>query len=397
MPQLFFSPRPNPFLIRITHFLGEPLARLFYQIQFKISKADLAQLQSLRNQRVIYLVNHPSFNDPIPVMLLSAKLTKGFYYLASIEQFSGLLGWYLQRIGTYSVRRGQRDRPSIQQTLELLEQPNIHLVIFPEGGCSFQNDTVMPFRPGAVQLAFQSIQRAVKQGGSPPDCSVVPLALKYRYVNNPAPLIQKTLTQLETALNLTPSGSSTLYDRLRAIAVQVLVQIEADYGIQSEQRTENLTPRIDALRDKILQGCELAFGIEANPQALLRERTYQVEAKLADETMVPQGLSRELIQRSIFRLFNFNAIYDGYVAEAQTPERFLDTLTRLEREVFQVDRPPLKAPCRAEMAVGQIVNLKDHYDDYVCDRAATIDRITQQVQAQVQKKVDELSTREMNR
>ncbi|NJN24473.1 MAG: hypothetical protein HC810_08915 [Acaryochloridaceae cyanobacterium RL_2_7] len=72
-----------------------------------------------------------------------------------MNSFVGILGAIFSGgLGVYSVRRGQSDRPSMKETLSLLCQRDAHLVIFAEGGCSFQNDTVMPFRPGAIQLAF---------------------------------------------------------------------------------------------------------------------------------------------------------------------------------------------------------------------------------------------------
>ncbi|WP_199316961.1 hypothetical protein [Chroococcidiopsis sp [FACHB-1243]] len=45
--------------------------------------------------------------------------------------------------------------------------------------------------------------------------------------------------------------------------------------------------------------------------------------------LVDRANKYSLIEKSIKRLLNFDAIYDGYVAENLTPERFLDTLTRL--------------------------------------------------------------------
>lgn len=87
------------------------------------------------------------------MFLLSARLGEVFHYLVAHEAFQGLQGRLLTtRLGAYSIRRGLGDRRSVAQTLELLMQPACRLVVFPEGGCSFQNDTVMPFR-GGVDLS----------------------------------------------------------------------------------------------------------------------------------------------------------------------------------------------------------------------------------------------------
>lgn len=389
MPPLFFPPKPNRAVIGVTHQWGAFLARWLYKLTLQISQEDLAQLRTLSDQRVIYLVNHPSFNDPIPVMLLSAKLRKSFYYLGSVEQFSGLLGRYLQRIGGYSVRRGQRDRPSMRQTLALLSQPQTHLVFFPEGGCSFQNDTVMPFRPGAIQLGFQAMQRESKQGHGISDCYIVPLALKYRYVKAMEPSIRKLLGDLEGRLALSSSTGRSEYERLRAIAVQVMDNISREYRFEPPVHTFPLD--VGRLRLQILGACEAALGIQPNERARVRERTYQVEAALSDGTTEPMGMSGALIKRSVFRLFNFNAIYDGYIAEKPTAERFLDTLTRLEREVFEIDRPQAKGDRIAQIVVGDVFNLKDYYQAYAADRSSTVNHLTITTQQSVQHQLDSLT------
>lgn len=388
MSPLFFPPEPNRFVIGVTHLLSRGLTRLFKGISLRISEQDLSRLKSLSQQRVIYLVNHPSFNDPIVVMLLSAQMGKGFYYLASVEQFSGILGRYFQKIGTYSVRRGQSDRPSIKQTLALLSQPETHLVIFPEGGCSFQNDTVMPFRPGAIQMGFQALQRELKQAQTLGNCYIVPLALKYHYVNEMEPTIRQMLAGLEHALGLRPTSEQSGLERLRAIAVEVMTQIAGEYGFDPPEPSQPL--QIDSLRLHILEACESALGIQANPQAFVRERTYQIEAALETVQAEPKAMSRALITRSVARLFNFNAMYPGYVAEKPTAERFIDTLTRLEREVFEIDRPQTKGRQVAQIGVGEVFNLKDDYENYVMNRAATIDHLTLQAQTSVQTQINNL-------
>jgi len=153
----FYPPRVNRFLVSLAQFIAPCGASWFYQFELVVSPECLEKIRSLKNQRLLLLPNHPTFQDPIVMFLLSAKLGQTFYYLAAYELLSEPVGGILQRLGVYSIRRGLVDRSSIAQTLELLTQPGCRLVVFPEGGCSFQNDTVMPFRVGAVQIAFQAM------------------------------------------------------------------------------------------------------------------------------------------------------------------------------------------------------------------------------------------------
>jgi hypothetical protein len=79
------------------------------------------------------------------------------------------------------------------------------------------------------------------------------------------------------------------------------------------------------------------------------------------------------------------------VQEKPTPERFLDTLVRLEREVFAIDKPPPKGHRQAFVRVGQFINLRDFVEDYQRDRSATVEKLVQQLQYTVQQNLDMLS------
>ncbi|MGI0489885.1 lysophospholipid acyltransferase family protein [Pantanalinema rosaneae CENA516] len=397
----FFPPQLNLPFVRFAQLIAPGGAYLLYQIELDIDYDSLNRLITLRDQQVLLLPNHPTFQDPIAVFLLSGKLGQKFYYLAAYEQFQGILGKIFQWLGVYSIRRGLADRASIAQTLELLTQPGCHLVIFPEGGCSFQNDTVMPFRSGAVQLAFQAINRSVKQGNPIPDLYVVPISIKYRYTQDMTAVIDHTLQRLERALNVT-SGSNR-YERLRAIGERVLTQIEQEYGIENHAtEPKSWDQRIARLKAYVLTSCEHQLGLMSAPSELDRERVYKIQYALQEKaealdtsvTEVQTLRNLEAMRWSMIRMLNFDALYDGYVADDPTPERFLDTLIRLEREVFKIDQPPPKGHRRALLRTGEPINLKDYFAAYQQNRSETIATLVKQFQQTVQSNLDRLSQSE---
>jgi 1-acyl-sn-glycerol-3-phosphate acyltransferase len=407
MKPSFYPPRLNPLLVRFAHTIAPLATRWFYQFQLVVDETDLERVRSLGNVRLLLMPNHPTFQDPVVLFALSSRLGQMFYYLAAYELLNGSLGGVLQRIGVYSIRRGLLDRASVAQTVDLLTQPACRLVIFAEGGCSFQNDIVMPFRSGAIQIAFQAINRMVKQGQSVPDLYVLPVAIKYHYTQDMSQVIQRTLAQLETALQLNAQPAASLYDRLRTVAQRVLIRIEQDYGLYDPEREQqSWNQRILTLREQVLGRCEQQLGIPSNPNEPVRERTYRVEYALktrADELETGEELATNgvgisdrafsfaLIEKTVRRLLNFDAMYDGYVAENPTPERFLDTLTRLEREVFDIDQPPPKGARQARVKIGQPINLKQAWESYRGDRTGTIDRLTTEIQSSVQENLDALN------
>ena len=90
-------------------------------------------------------------------------------------------------------------------------------------------------------------------------------------------------------------------------------------------------------------------------------------------------------------MLNFDAIYDGYVGEKPTSERFLDTLTTLEREVFHIEHPAIKGRRKAFISLGEPINLKDYFAAYQDDKTATIESLTAKIQQTVQKNIDLLA------
>lgn len=382
-PSDFYPSRLNPLFTQLVQSVSPLVGRLLYRVSLEVSWEDIGLLRSLWGERVVLMPNHPTFDDPVVLFLLATRAGELFHFLAADGVFKGLQGKIIQRLGVYSIRRGVGDRASIAHTLELLQKPRTRLVIFSEGGCSFQNDTVMPFRSGGVQMPFQAIARIAKKTGDVPNCHLIPVSLKYRYTQPMDTVIEQTLQQLEAELALTPQTRDG-YSRLRAVGAAVLTRLETECGVPTNESDFN--QRIQQIRHLILTTCETKLAIEPKDNLPVRERVYKILFLL--EAAEEPRADHDAIYRDVLRLLNFDALYDGYVAESPTPERFLDTLTRLEREVFNIDQPKAKGHRRAYLKLGTPVNLADHWDAYRRDRAATVEQLTQTLHDTVQTNLD---------
>lgn len=389
----FFPPRLNPGLVRLAQSVSPVVGWWAYRMSLDLDAASLETLINLKNKRRLLLCNHPTLHDWIAIFLLSARTGDQFHYLAAYERFGGPEGWWLQQLGAYSVRRGLGDRPSIAHTIELLTQPDCRLVIFPEGGCSFQNDTVMPFRAGAVQLAMQAIVRVVKQAQTLPELWVVPVSLKYRYIGDMTRAIDATLHRLEHALDVAPP-SANFYERLLAVGDRVLLIFEQEYGLlTTDPAPPSRNTRIQRIKTHVLTSCEQALGLVPSAKEPMRERVYRIQRVLAAQTerlTEPNPMNEDAISTAASRLLNFDAIYDGYVAANPTPERFLDTLVRLERAIFGIDQPPPKGHRTVILRVGTPINLGEYFEAYQRDRQI-VDTISETLRQSVQQTLDQLS------
>jgi 1-acyl-sn-glycerol-3-phosphate acyltransferase len=393
MPE-FYPPEQNPRLVQFLQQWSAPIGRWRYRITLEVDPQDVERLRSLREHRLLLLSNHPTFHDWITLFMLSARAGEAFHYMAAYERFQGWNGQFLQKLGAYSIRRGLGDRPSVVKTIELLMQPRCRLVIFPEGGCSFQNDTVMPLRTGAIQVGFQALSKLGKQGEEA-DLYVVPISIKYRYTGDMNRVVHRTLQVLERSLHLpvmTDGNRDRFYTRLRTVAETVMIQVETDYGLHDEAiATLDWNHRIDRIRAHILTACEQALDITPPPHQPLRERVYRIQYVLESraEAIVRSNFwTYESIHRAAARLLNFSAIYDGYVAASPTPERYLDTLVRLEREQFNIGEPVPKGHRNAVVTIGEPLNLKDYVSLYQSDRTRTVDQLATILQQQIQSTLD---------
>ncbi|MGB3298865.1 MAG: 1-acyl-sn-glycerol-3-phosphate acyltransferase [Phormidesmis sp.] len=381
----FYPPKQKPLMTRLVQSISYPLARILYKFRLSVSEESVGRVRAISDARAVFVCNHPTMEDGITLFVLSARLGQIFHYVVARESFGGLMGWFIQRLGCYSIRRGMGDRASISQTLSLLKAPHCRLVIFPEGGCSYQNDTIMPFRTGAIQLPMSVLAQLAKKARSPdqvPDFYIVPLSLKYRYQQPMHRVIESVLLRLEAQLGIVLAPDASNYQRLRQVANQVIIKIETEASLPHPNSLD-WNQRIDRLKQFFIQKCEAALNIEPATNLPLRERVYKVQA-LLEEAEETSSTTHEELYWDTVRLLNFDAIYDGYVAEMPTSERFLDTLTRLEREVFHLEHAQPKAPRKACFYVGEPINLKDYLADYQRDRSTTINQLSEQLRQTMQ-------------
>src|SRR5215212_211513 len=101
---------------------------------------------------VILAANHRSFLDPFAI---GCCLPRPIYFVAKRELFRNpILGWFLNCMGAFPVRRGESDDESVDTALALLERGQA-VVIFPEGTRIRAGSLAKPKR-GVGRLALQS-------------------------------------------------------------------------------------------------------------------------------------------------------------------------------------------------------------------------------------------------
>src|SRR5918998_2000 len=110
---------------------------------------------------VVLAANHRSFLDPFAI---GYCLPRPIYFVAKQELFENpLLGWLLNCMGAFPIRRGESDEESMDTAVELLDRGDA-VVIFPEG---------TRIQAGSLGKPKRGVGRLALQSGAP----VVPVAV----------------------------------------------------------------------------------------------------------------------------------------------------------------------------------------------------------------------------
>ena len=402
----FKPPKPRTTAIQVGKALMPLINRLYLKgLTLDIDTESIARLETTDGHPTVLAPNHAAHADPAVMFLLSKRVSQQYYYMTAREtfakgKFAGLRSLLLQSFGAYSIVRGTADRNAFRTTREILTEGDAPIVIFGEGEISRQNDTIMRFERGVTQLCFWALDDMQKAEISKP-LYIVPIGIKYYYPQDMWNAIDAALTKLEQAI-LPPVDRESIgrYERLRRIGVAVLKTLAAEYQYKVDE-TVPLDVHIQKLKEQILSHAEQVMGIRTDADVLTRVRALKnlVDAEVYKDveqmTEYEQKIHEELLQKfqqfhpDLERLINFIAISDGYVATDPSPERFLEVIIRLEREVFGTAK--MRGPRVASLRVGEPKNIRECYATYKAQKRETVEQVTLDLETAVQTLVSDVS------
>ncbi|MHA2621538.1 MAG: 1-acyl-sn-glycerol-3-phosphate acyltransferase [bacterium JZ-2024 1] len=396
----FIPPNPRPAFKRLVTALNPILMPLLTQVYWvHCAEEDLRKLDDLRDFRMILCPNHTTLIDPAVMFYISRQVHGDYYFVAARELFDFLGDISAQAfswLGVYSIDRGTIDRESLKTTVELLSSKPNKIVIFPEGLTYYQNDTLLPFLPGAFHIALMTLERLERAPGRAPPLYIVPAAIKYRLMGDVRWLYDRALARLETRLGIprgTGSDGASLLRRILSCGEAVLARAERDYQI-TPGTGESVNDRIVRLRTAVLENLERRLRVSPapslNPIDRYRRLAYPIsrfltgvasEDERQEQTFVPSEDALREIVRDTLRIGNFLVIYEGYISEYPTQERFLDTLHRLEREVF--GKFITKVIRNAFVAIGDPILANTVLPEYRRNPSEATHRLTRTVESAV--------------
>jgi 1-acyl-sn-glycerol-3-phosphate acyltransferase len=290
--------------------------------------------------------------------------------------------WSMQLHGCFSIDRERADVQAFKQAVDILRDSPFPLVVFPEGDIYHTNDRLTPFRDGAAAIALSAARKTQR----PIVC--VPCALKYWYLDDPTPQLQRLMTRLEDRLLWRPRPDLPLAARIYRLAEGVLILKEAEYLGRPQEGP--IPARTARLMDAILSRLEdRHLGGYYRP-GTVPERVKELRRHIIEQLEQPDlaGDGRHLLAEDMEDLFFVTQLFSypgDYVAEKPTIERIAETLDKFEEDILKADYPAVRGRRRVVVRFGTPLPVTAQRE-----KNAT-EQLTETLEQQVQRLLDGLN------
>ncbi|MEE1010787.1 MAG: 1-acyl-sn-glycerol-3-phosphate acyltransferase [Acutalibacteraceae bacterium] len=106
---------------------------------------------------IILAGNHTNYFDCI---LIASATKRCVHYLAKDELMKPPLNLIFKNLGIIPVNRRQKDKAALESAEAVLKEGKV-IGIFPEGTINRTDDVIMPFKFGAVKMAYETNTKIV--------------------------------------------------------------------------------------------------------------------------------------------------------------------------------------------------------------------------------------------
>ncbi|MFN5871215.1 MAG: lysophospholipid acyltransferase family protein, partial [Aphanizomenon sp.] len=430
-PLKFIPQRHNPLIVKIVSWFLPFILRVrtrpwlpagIVNIEAKNAEVLATLYQEFQAGKIRFLIafRHPEVEDPLSMLYLLSRIVpkvareKGislkypiqshFMYERGMTLWAGnWLGWLFSRLGGVPIRRGRRvDRNAIQMARELFANAEMPIAIAPEGGTNGHSSIVSPLEPGVAQLGFWCVED-MKKANREEQVFIIPISIKYSYVNPPWQKIDWLLSKLEAdsglpITELSQTGKERegiLYQRVLRLAEYLISQMEEFYQrfyhqefseiINSEVPiNEILIIRLNRLMDTALKIAEKYFNVQSQGNFIDRCRrledagwNYIYRDDIADiQSLSPfkRGLADWVAKEADLKMQHmriaesFVAVTANYILEKPTPERFAETILLMFDMLSRIKDSTLPGRPRlgwkqAMISVGEAININERWEN----------------------------------
>ena len=315
----------------------------------KINRVNVQGLEHLKqsvanNHGVMLTPNHSFHWDSYCLISAADELRMPFYIMTAWQVFA-MSKWFarhsMQRCGCFSVDREGTDVQSLKTAVDVLQNKKHPLLIFPEGDVYHMNDRVTAFRDGAAAIALLAARKSTRP------ISIIPVAIKRWYSQDPTPSLLQTIERLEKRLYWRPQSELSLLERVLHVAGGLLSLKELEH--LRVTHTGSLRTRVERLSSSLLGTCENRYGLEAK-HSLIPERVKEVRRAIIQAREREAAAASEEQKKhwtadmdSMFLVTQLYSYPGNYLEENPSVERIAETLDKLEEDALEASYPTVHA------------------------------------------------------
>jgi hypothetical protein len=367
---------------------------LTWHNRLHLDPRDLEILKNIpKDSGFILAANHSDEMDPRVCIELFRRTHLRFTTMINAEAFDewhGLYGWLLQRLGGFSIERSGNDQAARRYAVDIVRKGHGALVMFPEGEISYLNDLVQPFKTGVVHMGLQAITET-RQTNSSWTVYLLPVAIKYYYRKPIGSILDKKIRAIEKRL-LIHASSSTFQEKIIRIMAKILKCQELVSRTQtiSEQLTR-LKEQVRLAQAALLSEIETKYPqLQTDPKAQLVDRAQKMIFFLRGQLRRKKLFSPETriqLQNNIKDLkesIQMAGWQPQYIDFTPSEERLAETVMKLEREVFKLKTPRPLGNRNAFVRIGPPIDLGRYVEQYQKDPSALSHQIAEELRDNIQ-------------
>ena len=268
-----------------------------------------------------------------------------FLYAKDVLNWAGsITKWLFPRIGCIPVQNGGTNRNGLQFLRKEVKEGNFPIALAPEGQVTYHMYRSHPIQPGIATLAAWATE-------SHKGVDILPIAIGYRYDNDPERFIRMLMHrwESESGLILSDSDNAPILSLLLEAQVKTIELLEQFYMITHADELPTPRKRILNICDKALHhGEQLA---RKRGEGSIIERLFRIRNS-AEEAVYPEHIEPQKLPFLGRSMADFRAI------EAQVYLRHSQIVDVLE----YIDESYIAAPCSAGRACEFALNLLDVFN-----------------------------------
>lgn len=371
-----------------------PVSELYYRkklhrvVSVKVAAGSEELLRLYRQGASLLLTpNHSDHCDPQSLMHLSRRFKMPVNFMAARETFDkyyGINGFVIQRMGAFSVDREGSDIAAIKAAMTVLYEAKYPLVMFPEGEIYHLNEKLTPLNEGAATLALRAARKTA-QDKPGHGAYIIPVAMKYRYIDDISPTFPERMSRLESMIMWRPQSGMGIVDRIYKFGEAVLALKEKEY--LDGTLTGSLDERLKKFRDILVREQEKKYlgKIQAGHHpARIRKVRGKIRSILLSETDKPTQAIMDECSTDLDRLFMAVKLYSypgQYLREKPSMDRIAETIHKFEEDATEFTR--IYGRRNVEVTFCKPIDLMGYLDAAADDQKAAVADVTSIIESEI--------------